>query len=140
MTRTEAERERRRAELVERPQGHARRGGGSKRFLPLNAIVDGGWLAVLTPRELRVWWVICRFANTCNHARVSHGTIARLAGMRREHAARTTAALEKRRLLRVRARGRTVGRTGKRTSNEYELLMPEPLPNSAAIGTIAEPE
>jgi len=140
MTRTEAERERRRAELVERPQGHARRGGGGKRFFPLNAIVDGGWLAVVTPRELRVWLVIDRFADKCNRARLSHGTIARLTGMRREHAARTTKTLERHGLLQVLVRGRTVGQAGKRTANEYELLVPKPLPNSAARGNIEEPE
>ena len=139
MTRTEAERERRRAELVERPNDHARRGGDG-RFAPRNALLDGGWIALLTPRELRVWFAIDRFADKRNRARLSHGTIARLTGMRREHAARTTAALERRGLLRVRVRGRTVGRAGKRTSNEYELLVPRPLPNSAATGTIDEPE
>jgi hypothetical protein len=138
MTRTEAERERRRAELVERPKGHARRGGG--RFAPMNAIADGGWLALLTPRELRAWFVIYRLADSANRARVSHGTIARLAGMRREDAARTTKALERRGLLRVTVRGRTVGQAGKRTSNEYELLVPRPLPNSGGGDTIEEPE
>jgi hypothetical protein len=138
MMRTEAERERRRAALLEQPRDKPRCGGG--RFAPLNAIADGGWLEVLTPRELRVWVAIYRLADSLNRARAAHGTIARLAGMRREHAARTTVALEKRGLLRVRVRGRTVGRAGKRTSNEYELLVPEPLPNSAASGTIEEPE
>jgi hypothetical protein len=139
MTRTEAERERRRAELVERPNGYTRH-GGRQRFAPLNAIADGGWLALLTPRELRVWMAIYRLADSANRARASHDTIARLAGVRREHAARTTKALERRGLLRVLVRGRTVGQAGKRTANEYELLVPRPLPNRAASGTIEEPE
>jgi DNA-binding IscR family transcriptional regulator len=67
----------------------------------------------------------------------SHCTIAARAGMRREHAARTTAQLERRGLLRVRVRGRTVGSQGKRTANEYEMLAP-PFINSASSSTIAE--
>ena len=125
-----------------RAQGATRkpRRGGSKRFLPMNATADGGWIALLTPRELRVWVAIYRFADKCNRARLSHGTIARLTGMRREHAARTTKTLERRGLLQVLVRGRTVGQAGKRTANEYELLVPKPLPNSAARGNIEEPE
>jgi len=139
MTRTEEERERRRAELAERAKGGTR-SGGSKRFAPLNALVDSGWLGALTPREQRVWLAIYRLADSANRARASHGTIARLAGMRREDAARTTKRLENRGLLRVRVRGRTVGRAGKRTSNEYELLVPQPLPNSGGGATNEEPE
>jgi len=109
---------------------------GDKRFAPLNAIVDGGWLGMLTPREVRVWVVLHRLADGTGLARVSHGTIGRLAVMRREHAARTTKRLEARGLLRVRIRGRTVGQGGKRTANVYEMLIPPPLPNSAASGTM----
>jgi hypothetical protein len=125
-----------------RAQGATRkpRRGGSKRFLPMNATADGGWIALLTPRELRVWVAIYRFADKCNRARLSHGTIARLTGMRREHAARTTAQLERRGLLRVLERGRKVYESGKRTANVYEILAPPPNANGATSGTIEEPE
>ena len=139
MTLSEADRKWREDRLAKGTARKPKRGGGG-RFPPLNATVDGGWLGTLTPRELRVWLAIYRLADQGNRARASHGTIARLAGMRREDAARTTAALEKRGILRVRVRGRTVGRAGKRTSNEYELLVPEPLPNSGGGTTNEEPE
>ena len=76
-------------------------------------------------------------ADTNGNLHASHCTIAARAGMRREHAARTTAQLERRGLLRVRVRGRTVGSQGKRTANEYEMLAP-PFMNSASSSTIAE--
>lgn len=125
-----------------RAQGATRkpRRGGSKRFAPRNALLDGGWVALLTPSELKVWVAIDRFADKCNRARVSHGTIARLTGLRREHAARTTARLERRGLLRVLERGRRVRESGKRTANVYEILAPPPNANGAASGTIEEPE
>jgi hypothetical protein len=113
---------------------------GGDRFAPLNALTDGGWLGVLRPRELRVWLVLYRLADTSGRARASHGTIAARCGMRREHAARETARLERHGLVRVRVRGRTVGQGGKRTANEYELLVPEPRANSATGGTIEEDE
>lgn len=139
MTRTEEERERRRAELAALGRAAPRR-GGSSRFVPLNALVDGGWLGVLTPREVRVWLVLFRMADRGGRATVSHGTIARRAGIRREHTARTTKRLEHLGLVRVRVRGRTVGRAGKRTANVYEVLVPEPRTNSADGGTNEEPE
>jgi CRP-like cAMP-binding protein len=111
-----------------------------KRFAPLNALVDGGWLGILTTREVKVWVVLHRLADGNGMARVSHGTIAARSGMRREHAARTTKRLEDRGLLRVRVRGRTMGKCGKRTSNEYEMLSPPPVPNSATGGTIEDDE
>ena len=110
------------------------------RFAPLNATVDGGWLAVLTPCELRVWVVLHRLAAGNGMVRVSHSTIAERTGMRRENAARTTKRLEGRGLIRVRVRGRTVGQGGKRTSNEYEMLAPPPIPNSVAADTIEDGE
>jgi hypothetical protein len=113
---------------------------GMMRFVPLNATVDGGWLALLKPRELRVWVVLHRLANSHGMARVSHGTIATLAGIRREDAARTTKRLEERGLIRVRVRGRTLGKCGKRTSNEYEMLAPPPVPNSGGGATNEEDE
>jgi hypothetical protein len=106
----------------------------SARFAPLNALADGGWLPVLSPRELRVWVALFRLADGSSRLRASHGTIAARCGIRREHAARTTKALEERGLLKVLVRGRTVGKAGKRTANEYEMLVPEPRPNSAAGG------
>lgn len=139
MTRTEEERERRRAELAARANG-ATRSGGRDRFAPLNAIADGGWLALLTPRELRVWVAIYRMADRSGRATVSHGTIAHRAGMRREDAARTTKRLEHRGLVRVRVRGRTVGQAGKRTANVYEVLVPDPRTNSGGGATIEEDE
>jgi len=113
---------------------------GVMRFAPLNATVDGGWLALLKPRELRVWVVLHRLANSNGMARVSHGTIATMAGIRREDAARTTKRLEERGLIRVRVRGRTLGKCGKRTSNEYEMLVPPPVPISGGGATNEEDE
>lgn len=139
MTLSEADRKWREERLAPGPSRKPGR-GGSERFAPMNAIADGGWLAVLTGRELRVWFVLYRLADGECRVRASHGTVARLAGMRREHAAGTTARLERRGLIRVRVRGRTVGQDGKRTANVYELLVPDPCPNSAAIGTIPEDE
>ena len=110
------------------------------RFAPLNALADGGWLRVLSRRELRVWIALYRLADSSNRVRAGHGTIAARCGIRREHAARTTKALEQRGLLKVLVRGRTVGKAGKRTANEYELLVPEPWTNSATGGTNDEDE
>jgi hypothetical protein len=139
MSRSDEERERRRAELAARAKGGPRRGGGS-RFVPLNAMVDGGWLGALTRRELRVWLVLFRMADRGGRATVSHGRIARDARLRREDAARTTKCLERHGLVRVRVRGRTVGQAGKRTANVYEVLVPEPRTNSGGGATIEEDE
>jgi hypothetical protein len=139
MIRSEEERERRRAELAERAKGGTRRGGGT-RFVPLNALVDGGWLGALTHRELKVWDVLFRMADGSGRATVSHGRIARDARIRREDAARTTKRLEHLGLVRVRVRGRTVGQAGKRTANVYELLVPKPRTNSGDGATIEEDE
>ena len=138
MTLTEADRKWREQRLAPGAARKPRRGGG--RFAPLNALVDGGWLAVLTPYELRVWVVLHRQADGNGMVRISHGTIAERTGMRRENAARTTKRLELRGLIRVRVRGRTVGQGGKRTSNEYEMLAPPPIPNSVAADTIEDGE
>jgi len=139
MTRTDEEWERKRAELAARGRAAHGRGSGT-RFAPSNALVDGRWLGALTHRELKVWHVLFRMADRGGRATVSHGRIARDAGIRREHAARTTKRLEHLGLVRVRVRGRTVGQAGKRTANEYELLVPEPRTNSADGGTNEEPE
>lgn len=139
MTLSDADRKWREERLARGTARKPKRGGG-ERFVPLNATVDGGWLGVLTPRELRVWVVLFRMADAGGRVTVSHGRIARDAGMRREDAARTTKRLEERGLLRVRVRGRTVGRAGKRTANEYEMLAPRPCPNSGGGDTIEEDE
>jgi hypothetical protein len=131
------ERERRRTGRKPSP---SKPDGKSARFAPLNALADGGWLGVLSWRELRVWVALFRLADGSSRLRASHGTIAARSGIRREHAARTTKALEARGLLKVLVRGRTVGRAGKRTANEYEMLVPAHRPNSAAGGTIEEDE
>jgi hypothetical protein len=146
MTRTAQERERRRAELLEQGEGRRRgrsteaRRGKSARFAPLNAVADGGWLGVLSWRELRVWVALFRLADGSSRLRASHGTIAARCGMHREDAARTTKRLERRGLVKVLVRGRTVGKTGKRTANEYELLSPPPVPNSGGGATNEEDE
>jgi Helix-turn-helix domain len=127
------ERERRRSG---RKPGPSKPDGKSARFAPLNALADGGWLGALSPRELRVWVALYRLADSPGRARASHGTIAARCGMRREDAARTTKRLERIGLVRVLVRGRTVGQNGKRTANEYELLVPKPRPNSGAGDTI----
>ena len=138
MTLSESSRKWKGEKRAERASRERRR--GSARFAPLNALVDGGWLAVLTPYELRVWVVLHRLADGNGMVRVSHGTIAERTGMRRENAARTTKRLEGRGLIRVRVRGRTVGQGGKRTSNEDEMLAPSPTPNSVAADTIEDGE
>ena len=120
-----------------RTAGKPRR-DGDVRFRPMNAVRDGGWLRVLTRRELAVWLVLYSHANRDGTVRISHSSIGRAIGMRREHAARTTRALERIGLLRVRVRGRTFGQAGTRTANEYEMLVPQPHTNSATSGTNEE--
>ena len=131
------ERERRR---TGRKPGPSKPDGKSARFAPLNALADGGWLGVLSWRELRVWIALYRLADGSNRARASHGTIAARCGIRREDAARTTKRLERRGLVKVLVRGRTVGQAGKRTANAYEVLVPEPRANSGGGATNEEDE
>lgn len=146
MIRSDPDWERRRAELLQHPKRQAAgrpsvpRPGGATRFDPLNALVDGGWLGALTPRELRVWLALYRMANGRNLVRASHGTIASRAKMLREDAARTTSRLERRGIVRVLQRGRTIGQAGKRTANEYEVLVPGPPRNSGGSATNDEDE
>ena len=140
MTRTADERELRRAALLEPVDGRRARQSGRPRFLPMNALADGGWLGVLSWRELRVWVALYRLADGSNRVRASHGTIAKRCGIRREDAARTTKRLERRGLLKVLVRGRTVGQAGKRTANAYEVLVPEPRANSGGGATNEEDE
>lgn len=110
----------------------------NKRFAGKNALVDGRRVAALTLNELRVVFVIDRFLNADGTARLSHTTIAQLAGMRREHVARTTARLEQQGVLRVLERGRRIGESGKRTANIYEILALPPNTDSAIDSTIAD--
>lgn len=109
--------------------------GDGRRFKPKRAIVSGGWLGQLAPAQIKVLWVLDDFADSKCCVRISHATIGKYAGMRREHAARATASLETLGLVRVVERGRTFGKSGKRTANVYELLAPEPFGISAAGGT-----
>lgn len=125
---------RHRAKTARKPK----RGDGG-RFAPLNALADDGWVGRLTLGQLRVWVLLFRYVSKDGAARVSHGTISRATGMRRENVARTTKALERLGLLRVRVRGRTVGQGGKRTTNEYEVVVP-PRTNSVSSDTIGEDE
>ena len=99
--------------------------GDGKRFAARNAVVHGGWLAVLTPSEIRVWLVLDTYSQADGTTRIGGTAIGRLAGMKRNHAAAAAKALEKRGLVRVRVRGNS-GRGGKRTANVYELLAPAP--------------
>jgi hypothetical protein len=139
MTLSEADRKWRAERLQAVGTPRSRRVGGT-RFAPVNAVRDGGWLAALTGQEAKVWFVLWSMADARNRVRASHGTIAARCGIRRNHAASTTRALERYGLVRVLVRGRTVGQAGKRTANEYELLVPEPCANSPAGRTIEEDE
>jgi len=136
MTCTEAERERRRAELLEPGEGRrrgrsteARRGGASagRRFAARNAVVHGGWLRVLSPRELRVWTVLDTLSDDSGRARIGGTRLGELAGCHRTNALRAVAALVRRGLVRRAVRGHS-GRGARRTSNEYEMLTPEAAP------------
>ena len=99
--------------------------GDGKRFTARNAVVHGGWLAVLTPSELRVWLVLDTYSQADGTTRIGGTAIGRLVGMKRNHAAAAAKSLEKHGLVRVRVRGNS-GRGGKRTANVYELLAPAP--------------
>jgi Mn-dependent DtxR family transcriptional regulator len=96
-------------------------------------MVDGGHLAKLTPRELKVWIALYRHASADGTMRVSGSTLGRLAGIEREHASRTTKRLERVGYIECVTRGRTLGQKGKRTANVFRILAPPP--NSANVGT-----
>ena len=119
------DREMRREMLRTSGPDRERRPQGGKRFLPLNAIVGGGWLPALKPTEIRVWLVLFRFDNSDGEVRISHTTIARLCDIRREHAARATATLERQGVIVVVSRGRTFGSHGQRGANVYRLQYPD---------------
>ena len=114
-----------------RPKPATRQGD---RFAPLNALVDGGHLAKLTPRELKVWIALYRHAKPDGTVTVSGTRLGELAGIEREHASRTTKRLERRGYIECVTRGRTLGERGERTANVFRILTP-PL-NSASGGTI----
>jgi hypothetical protein len=147
MTRTTDEREQRRAALLEPVDGRrarqsgrsteAKRGGASagRRFAPRNAVVHGGWLPVLSPRELRVWTVLDTLSDDAGRARIGGTRLGELAGCHRTNALRAVAALVRRGLVRRAVRGHS-GRGTRRTSNEYEMLTPE----AAPPGDLAEPD
>ena len=103
------------------------------RFAPLNALVDGGHLAKLTPRELKVWFVLYRYADPDGTVTVGGTKLGELAGIEREHASRTTKRLERLGIIACVHRGRSLGQAGKRTANVFRLLAPPP--NSANGGT-----
>lgn len=113
-----------------RPKPATRQGD---RFAPLNALVDGGHLAKLTPRELKVWIVLYRYADPDGTVTVGGSTLGRLAGIEREHASRTTKRLERLGVIACVHRGRSWGQAGKRTANVFRLLAPPPI--SANGGT-----
>jgi hypothetical protein len=107
--------------------------GKGDRFAPLNAIVDGGHLPRLTPRELKVWAVLYRLAKPDGTVTVGGSTLGRLAGIEREHASRTTKRLERLGYIECVKRGRSYGEAGKRIANVFRLLAPPPI--SANGGT-----
>jgi hypothetical protein len=98
--------------------------GGGQRFKARNAFVHGGWLAVLPPREVRVWMALDTLSNDAARVRVGGTRLGELTGLRREHALRAVASLVRRGLVRRAVRGHS-GRGARRTSNEYEMLAPE---------------
>jgi hypothetical protein len=124
MSLREADYERRRMELLERPKGTRRRSGG-ERFEPLNALVHGGWLAELPGGEARVWIVLYALAGPDRRTRIGGAALGRKAGVNRTNALRHAAELARRGLVRVVERGHS-GRGERRTANTYELLVPAP--------------
>lgn len=124
MSRTEAERERRRAKLAELGRDAPKR-GGIHRFAPLNAIVHGGWLDEISGGEAKVWLVLYALAGPDRRARIGGAALGRKAGVNRTNALRYAAELARRGLVRVVERGHS-GRGERRTANTYELLVPAP--------------
>lgn len=124
MSLREADYERRRMELLERPKGARRRSGG-ERFEPLNALVHGGWLGELPGGEAKVWLVLYTLAGPDRRARIGGAALGRKAGVNRTNALRYAAELARRGLVRVVERGHS-GRGERRTANTYELLVPAP--------------
>ncbi len=93
------------------------------RFKPRNAIVHGGWLPAMKPRELLVWLVLDTLADPRGVARIGGSRLGELAGLARENALRAAAGLVRLGLVERIERGRS-GRGSARTSNVYRLLVP----------------
>ena len=107
-----------------------------KRFEFQNALVRSGLLFKLSVQEMKVLWVLNTHANNELKVRIGHTAIANALGVNRENVARTTKALERKGFIRCTSRGRTMGKKGKRESNEYQLPSELPQLNSAASSTI----
>ena len=107
-----------------------------KRFEFQNALVRSGWLSKLSGQEAKVLFVLNTLADNDLKVRVGHTAIAKSLGVNRENVARTTKALERKGLIRCTYRGRTMGKKGKRESNEYQLPSELPQLNSVASNTI----
>ena len=107
-----------------------------KRFEFQNALVRSGWLSKLSGLEVKVLFVLNTHANNEGKVRIGHTAIANALGVNRENVARTTKALERKGLIRCTSRGRTMGKKGKRESNEYQLPSALPQLNSVASNTI----
>ena len=124
------------AEIVAESKPHKARKGGSRHF-EWEHCIRRHWLPRLTRTEALVCFALNSRRDPDGTVLASHGTLGGDCGIRREHAARTTAKLERMGLLKVVERGRTIGKHGKRTCNVYRLVcaLPPP-PNSACGGTI----
>ena len=107
-----------------------------KRFEFQNALVRSGWLSKLSGQEAKVLFVLNTLADNDLKVRVGHTAIAKSLGVNRENVARTTKALERKGFIRCTSRGRTMGKKGKRESNEYQLPSELPQLNSVASNTI----
>ena len=111
-----------------------------KRFEFQNALVKCGVMPSLTGREVKVLFVLNTYADKNLMVRIGHTAIARILGIRRENVARTTKVLERKRLITCIYRGRTIGKKGKRLSNEYQLSSNLLLLNSVTSDTNATPQ
>ena len=107
-----------------------------KRFEFQNALVRSGWLSKLSGQEAKVLFVLNTLAANHLKVRIGHTAIAKSLGVNRENVARTTKALERKGFIRCTYRGRTMGKKGKRESNEYQLPSELPQLNSVASNTI----
>jgi len=111
-----------------------------KRFEFQNALLKCGVMSSLTSREVKVLFVLNTYADKNLMVRIGHTAIARILGIRRENVARTTKALERKKLITCIYRGRTIGKQGKRLSNEYQLPSKLSLFNSVTSDTNAKPQ
>ena len=107
-----------------------------KRFEFQNALFRSGWLSKLSGQEAKVLFVLNTLADNHLKVRIGHTAIANALGVNRENVARTTKALERKGFIRCTSRGRTMGKKGKRESNEYQLPSELPQFNSVAGDTI----